>query len=83
MVTQEEIDKIIAGTIELGKTVFATKGDFNRLNEKFDLFFNSLEGISKQLKAINDEFPILSYRIDKHDKWIIKVAPNIGVTYET
>ncbi len=82
MLTSEDIKNIVAAERE----VFATRADLEQVGENlradFAKLMESVDAYSKKADTFFQELVVATHRIDRHDKWIHKIAEKLGVALE-
>ena len=82
MLSTDDIKKLTDYQKEAFKDVFASKGDFERLEGKVDTLQTSVDGIAKDNQTKNQELAVLNHRIKNVENWADKAAPKISVKFE-
>ncbi len=82
MLNDEDIDKLMKAFGE----IFATKQDFQRLEERSQKNFSdlilSVDGYAKKADIYYQEMMMLSIKVDRHEKWLQKIAEKLDLKLE-
>jgi len=78
MLTPEDIKLLI----EAEKSVFTTKQDFEELRKDFASMANGVDAYAKKADTYFTEMVMLSHKVDRHEKWLQKIAGKIGLQLE-
>lgn len=82
MLTDEDIQKLI----EANREVFSTKEDFENFREEmrknFSDLLTSVDAYAKKADTYFQEMVMLSHKVDRHEKWIQRLADKLGVKLE-
>lgn len=55
---------------------------FDNMNKKFDDLQTSVDSYAKRADAYFQEMTMMAHKIDRHEKWIQKLAHKLGVELE-
>jgi len=82
MLTDQDVQKIITAN----QKVFATKEDFENFREEMKKSFSDLlsavDSYAKKADTYFQEMVALSHKVDRHEKWIMKIAEKLNVKLE-
>lgn len=75
------IKSLIEVTVDevIEKKELVTKGDLSHLPTK-DEFFDKMDEVMKELKAIREEQPIQSRKLSEHDDRIQRIEDHLGIS---
>lgn len=81
MLDEKDIQKLLE--------VLATKEDIKDLNQQFnglqEMVQSLVVSVDKLVKAVSDlhqEYAMVTSKIDRHEKWIQKLADKLGIRLE-
>ena len=82
MLNDEDINKLTKAFVE----IFATKQDFQRLEERSQKNFSdlilSVDGYAKKADIYYQEMMMLSVKVDRHEKWLQQIAEKLDLKLE-
>ncbi len=81
MLSTDDIKKLTDYQKEAFKDIFASKGDFERLEGKVSILQTSVDAIAKDNQIKNQETPVLNRRIKEVENWVDKAAPKLGIKF--
>jgi len=77
MLNDQDIEKLVKAFGE----IFATKQDFQKLEENIQKDFSdltfSVDGYSKKADTYFQEMMMLSVKVDRHEKWLKQIADKL------
>ena len=82
MLTDQDVQKIITA----GSQIFATKAEIEEFRDEmradFAKLLTSVDGYAKKADTYFQELVVAKHRLDRHEKWIQKIAEKLGVALE-
>lgn len=81
MLTNEDIKKIIS-VVATKEDVDEIKKDVSGLRESVQALIVSVDGLTKSIDDLKIEYIAITSKINRHEKWIQKIAEKIGVELE-
>lgn len=82
MLSTEEIKKLTEYQVEVFKDVFATKDDIKEIDGKLNTLQTSVDSLSKDKAANEQERTVGNHRIKELEDWVDKAAPKIGLEFQ-
>ncbi len=82
MLTSSDIKKLISVMKEFFYTKEEIDEKFLKSDEKFSQLQTTVDGIARDNKIFHEEMAVMGYRVSRHDKWIQKAAPKVGIKYD-
>jgi len=66
--------------------VFATKQDFqgfrDEMRKSFSDLLTAVDGYAKKADTYFQEMVMLSHKVDRHEKWLLKIAEKLDLKLE-
>ena len=78
MLTNEDINKIIS-VVATKEDIVDIKKDMSGLRESVQALIISVDGLTKSIDDLKIEYIAITNKIQRHEKWIQKIAEKIGV----
>lgn len=66
---------------ELKQDIAELKKDNKKMEEKIDQILTIVENSSKPIDTLHTEYSAVSAQLDRHETWIKKSAPKIGLKF--
>ena len=80
MLSDEDIQKLIE--VFATREEVATKQDLEGLRKGFARLQTGVDAYAKKADTYFQEMVMLSHKVDRHEKWIQKIAEKIGIKLE-
>ena len=81
--TKKELKEEIGSLrIELKQDIAELKKDNREMGGKIDQILTIVENFTKPINKLETEYSAMSAQLDRHETWIKKSSPKIGVKFE-
>jgi hypothetical protein len=78
MLTKEDIAKLVK-VLATKESVEELKSDVQGLRESIQMLTISVDVLSKSIEDLKVEYVAVTVKLQRHEKWIQKIAEKIGV----